>query len=111
MSKQKQKGTNAETAVVKYLKGRGFHNVERRALTGSQDKGDISNFYDIVIEVKNHANPRLAEWMEELKTEIKNAEASTGIVIHKRRGTTNVGEWYATMPVSTYIDLVIEAYE
>jgi hypothetical protein len=49
--------------------------------------------------------------MEELKTEIKNAEASTGVVIHKRRGTTNVGEWYATMPVSIYLDLVKDAYE
>jgi predicted RND superfamily exporter protein len=111
MSKQKQKGTSAETAVVKHLKGHGYPNVERRALTGAYDKGDISNFYDIVIEVKNHANPRLDEWMEELKTEIKNAEASTGVVIHKRRGTTNVGEWYATMPVSIYLDLVKDAYE
>ncbi len=42
MSKSKQKGTAAETAVVKYLKANGFPKAERRALQGNLDKGDIS---------------------------------------------------------------------
>ena len=41
-----------------------------------------------------------------LKTEIENAEAKTGTVIHKRKGKGDVGEWYATMPVYIYLELL-----
>ena len=44
-----------------------------------------------------------------LEVEIKNAKADTGAVIHKRRGTGNVGNWYATMPVETLIELLKKA--
>lgn len=106
MSKSKQKGTNAETAVVKYLKANGFESVERRALQGSQDKGDISGIKNLVIEVKDHRTMILGQWMEELKVEIKNDAAKTGVVIHKRRGKGDVGEWYASMPVHIYLQLL-----
>ncbi len=58
MSKSKQKGTAAETAVVKYLKANGFPKAERRALQGSLDKGDISGIDDVVLEVKDHKKMR-----------------------------------------------------
>jgi hypothetical protein len=106
VSKSKQKGTNAETAVVKYLKANGFESVERRALQGSQDKGDISGIKNLVIEVKDHRTMILGQWMEELKVEIKNDAAKTGVVIHKRRGKGDVGEWYASMPVHIYLQLL-----
>ena len=106
MSKSKQKGTAAETAVVKYLKTNGFNGVERRALTGAYDKGDISGIEGLVIEVKDHRTMTLGQWMEELKVEIDNANAETGVVIHKRRGKGDVGEWYASMPVYIYLDLL-----
>lgn len=106
MSKSKQKGTAAETAVVKYLKTNGFNGVERRALTGAYDKGDISGIEGLVIEVKDHRTMTLGQWIEELKVEIDNANAETGVVIHKRRGKGDVGEWYASMPVYIYLDLL-----
>jgi hypothetical protein len=106
LSKSKQKGTAAETAVVKYLRENGFTQVERRALQGSQDKGDISGIIGLVIEVKDHKTMTLGQWMEELKVEIKNDAAKTGVVIHKRRGKGDVGEWYASMPVHIYLQLL-----
>lgn len=109
MSKQKAKGTSAETAVVKYLKSTWHIPVERCALTGALDKGDISGIDDVVLEVKNHKTMTLGQWMEELKTEIENADAATGAVIHKRKGTTDVGEWYASMPFYVYIYLLKDA--
>ena len=48
MSKSKQKGTSAETAVVNYLKDKWKIPAERRALTGALDKGDISGIFDVV---------------------------------------------------------------
>lgn len=105
----KQKGTAAETAVVKYFKENGFAQVERRALQGSLDKGDISGIEDVCLEIKDHKTMSLSGWLKELEVEMKNSQALTGAVIHKKRGTLNVGEWYATMPVEVYTNLLIEA--
>lgn len=109
MSKSKQKGTAAETAVVKWLLGKGRTNIERRALNGINDRGDIAGIPGIVIEVKNHARMELSQWISELKVEIENDKATSGVVLHKRRGTTDVGEWYATMPADDWYALVEEA--
>ena len=46
---------------------------------------------------------------EELKVEVENANAETGVVIHKRKGTTDVGEWYASMPFWMYMYLLKDA--
>jgi hypothetical protein len=62
-----------------------------------------------VIEVKNCAKMELSQWVSELEVEIANDKAETGTVIHKKRGTTNVGEWYATMPASVWHSLLKEA--
>jgi hypothetical protein len=105
----KQKGTSAETAVVKYLKLNGFPKTERRSLSGALDKGDISGIQDVCLEIKDHKAMNLSGWVKELEVEMKNSQALTGAVIHKKRGTLNVGEWYATMPTEVYINLLIEA--
>lgn len=109
MSKQKQKGTAAETAVVNWLKKQGRKSVERRSLNGILDRGDIAGIPCVVIEVKNHKEIKLSEWLKELEVEIKNDKADTGVVIHKKRGTTDVGEWYATLPVELWYKLLKEA--
>lgn len=109
MSKAKQKGTAAETAVVKWLKAEGWKYAERRALHGNVDKGDINMGAPVVIEVKDHKAHTLSEWMKELKAEIENADVSVGAVIAKKRGTTDVGEWYAIMPAYILSFLLKEA--
>jgi Holliday junction resolvase len=106
MSKAKQKGTAAETAVVKYLREHGFPYAERRALHGTADKGDITGIGPIVIEVKNHKTLDLAGWIKELEAEMKNANVNVGAVIAKKRGTTDPGEWYAIMPVHILASLL-----
>jgi hypothetical protein len=108
VSKSKQKGTAAETAVVRWLQDRGYRNVERRSLSGVNDRGDIAGIPGVVIEVKNHQRMALPEWLAELDVEMKNDKAKTGVVIHKRKGTTDVGEWYATMPVNVWLELIKE---
>jgi hypothetical protein len=109
MSKQKQKGTAAETAVVRWLSGRKWNKIERRSLSGANDRGDITGIPKVVIEVKNHSRMELAQWVRELEVEISNDKAETGVVIHKKRGTTDVGEWYATLPVQRWFDLLEKA--
>ena len=109
MSKAKQKGTAAESAVVKFLQENGFIYAERRALHGTVDKGDITGCGPIVFEVKDHAKLTLSEWIKELEVEITNAKASTGSVVAKRRGKGNAGEWYAIMPFARLVALLKEA--
>lgn len=109
MSKSKQKGTQAETAVVNWLQSKGRKHVERRALNGVLDRGDIAGIPGVVFEVKNHARMELSAWVAELEIEMRNDKADTGAVIHKKKGTTDVGRWYATMPVSVWFKLLEEA--
>ncbi len=70
------------------------------------DKGDISGIPGVTIEIKNHSRIDLAGWIAELETEMANDKAWTGTVIHKRKGKSDVGQWYATMPVSVWIELL-----
>ncbi len=60
----------------------------------------------VVIEVKNHKRLDLSAWIKELEVEIKNDNAWTGVVLHKRLGKGDVGEWYATMPAKLWIELI-----
>jgi len=48
----------------------------------------------------------LSAWVKELEVEIKNDNAWTGVVLHKRIGKGDVGEWYATMPAKIWIELI-----
>lgn len=109
MSKAKQKGTAAETAVVKFLQANGFPYAERRALHGTLDKGDITGCGPIVFEVKDHATLKFSEWLKELQDETRNAKANTGCVVAKKRGKTDPGEWYAVLPFSWIVELLKEA--
>lgn len=109
MSKQRAKGTAAETAVVRYLQDHGFPHAERRALHGTADRGDVTGIGPVVLEVKNHAALDLAGWVKELEAEIRNAGAGTGAVVAKRRGTTDAAAWYAILPFGDLVELLIEA--
>ena len=104
-SKSKAKGSKAEREVVAYLK-QWYPYADRRLAGANLDKGDISGIPGVTIEIKNHNRTDLAGWVSELLTEMTNDGAWTGTVIHKRKGKTDVGEWYATMPVNVWIALL-----
>lgn len=109
MSKQRAKGTAAETAVVRYLQDHGFPCAERRALHGVNDKGDVTGIGPIVLEVKNHKTMDLAGWIRELEAEMANADTDLGSVVIKKRGTTDPGNWYALLPFGIFVELLREA--
>lgn len=105
----KRKGSKAELDVVKYLRKEGWKHAERRLAGNSQDRGDVAGVPNVCFEIKDHKAKDLAGWTEELIVEIKNAKAETGTVVHKRRGKSNPADWYATMPLSIYIELLKKA--
>jgi hypothetical protein len=108
----KAKGYSGENAVVKWLREvGGFPYAERRRAGASKDTGDIVGVIPgLCIEVKNHARMALSDWVDQLIEEMGNHSipAWSGAVIHKRRGKTDVGEWYATMPAHVWLDLIKE---
>ena len=108
-SAAKCKGSQAERDVVAYLKANGFPYADRRVAGATLDKGDISGVLGVTIEIKNHARLDLAGWLAELEVEMKNDSAWTGVVIHKRKGKGDVGEWYATLPVKVWLALLRKA--
>lgn len=110
MSKAKQKGTLAETAVAEYLKGT-WDTVERRSLSGKNDKGDIAGIPKIVIEVKNQKSYKFSEWLKETKVEKENAEADYGVLVVKPNGVgvSSVSKWWTVLPLEDLISLLKEA--
>ena len=111
MSKQRQKGTAAETAVVNHLRENGFGGAERRALHGSLDQGDITGTPGVAWEVKNHKRYSIPEWLGETEEETANADADYGVLVVKPVGigTTRVGEWWAIMPLDDMLNLLRDA--
>ena len=109
MSAAKRKGTAAETAVVNYLRTRGWPHAERRALNGAGDRGDIAGVVGTVIEVKAHARMELAAWLDETARETENDGAKYGVTWHKRRGRGSPGDWFVTMDGDTFVRLLADA--
>lgn len=117
MSKSKQAGTWAETQVVQYLRKFWGPTVERRTLQGVKDRGDIANIPGWVIEVKNERAIDLAGYLKELAYEVGNEIVHQGrsdikgVVVIRKRGTLNVGEWYAVLPFGVLESIIRENQE
>ena len=115
-SASKAKGSSFEREVVLYLRNHGFPYAERGVAGATEDIGDIIGTPGVIWECKNQKVMNLAGWVDELVIEVANyrnrynfQEPDTGAVIHKRRGKTTVGEYYATMPVEMFVSLLKEA--
>lgn len=90
MNASKRKGTEHETAIVDYLNGLGLPvDIERRALAGALDKGDIAGIRGVVIEAKAEGTYNLPGWMREAHIERENAGAWLGVVWAKLKGKRN----------------------
>ena len=108
MSASKARGTRWESQIVAYLHGAGFGHVERRALTGSQDKGDVAGL-PLVIEAKNCRATELAAWVDEAVAEARNAGVAVGVVWHHRKGKSSPGDGYVTMRGEEFVTLLMGA--
>jgi hypothetical protein len=106
-NRSKVKGTAAESAVARYLSHAGWA-AERRALSGTQDRGDITGVLGVTIEVKSRNGFFPSEWVDELMKEMMNDGTEVGFVVAKRRGTTDPGEWFCILPLSIMVGLLQE---
>lgn len=105
-------GTRFETSIARYLADKIDDRIERRAKTGAKDRGDISGIrhhgHRVVIECKDVSRLNLAGWVEEADTERGNDDALIGLVVHKRRGTSDPGDQYVTTTVRDLVALLTQ---
>lgn len=107
MNRSKAKGTAVETAVTRFANSYGFPLAERRALSGSSDRGDVLLCPGVILECKGGAAAELASealiraWMDETEKERQNARADIGILVVKRRGVghSRAHQWSAFVPL------------
>lgn len=108
----KQAGARFERHIADYLAEHLDDRIDRKVKTGAADKGDIANVRDsygarIVLECKDYGG-RLqpAQWLKEAHQEAANDNAYAGLVIAKRKGTTNPGQQYVLTDLDTLIRLL-----
>jgi hypothetical protein len=108
VSKQRAKGTSYESALVGYLRDRGFLRADR---TGSANfgAGDISGVPGLVIEAKNQISLDLSGWVNQV-TEARDRTDSGAIpvVFHKRRGK-HVSKSYVTISLDEFLSLITKS--
>lgn len=112
-SSAKQAGRSFETLIATYLAQElDSDYIERRRLSGVNDRGDITGVRDargqrLVLELKDYGR-RITPgpWVEEAHIEMGNDSAVAGVVVAKRRGTTNPGAQYVLMTVNDLVALI-----
>lgn len=84
--------------------------IDRRVRTGAKDRGDIAGVRvpggRVVIECKSVARLDLPGWLREAEVERGNDDAVIGVVMFKRRGTTNPAEQYVAMSAEMFARLI-----
>ena len=109
-SPQARKGRRAEIAVANYLTENGYPNAEPTRRSGwADDRGDIDGLPGVVIEVKDAKRHELAAWLTEMEDEVDNADAVTGVLVVKRKGHTDPGDWYAITRFSDWVHMAKDA--
>lgn len=94
----RNKGNRAMLAVVRWFHANGFPYAAKRS-AGENGDDILEGFPGISIEVKDQARLNLAGWVDQSRSQAGDRPA---IVIHKRAGKTDVGQWYVTMTVADF---------
>lgn len=112
MSKSKQKGTAFEGQVAAYMTEALGADIERRALGGTNDRGDIAGVtvggLRAVVECKACKTLAIPQWLREAEAERVNDGADYGFVVSKRRGVgdKNTGKQLVLMDLATLCKLI-----
>lgn len=116
MSKAKNIGTRAETAVRNHLLAKGYDPLEahRNVLKGSADEGDVwlREFFGLIVfevkggnAAKTASHNQILKWFQEAQTERENAGAKLGFLVTQRAGVgyPRSGEWWAYADLSDLV--------
>ena len=107
-------GTSFETLMSGYLNFHVDDRIERRRLTGANDRGDIGGVRILgrgrmVLECKDTAGEyagKLGTWVNEAETERNNDDAVACAVLAKRKGTRIPGQQLVIMTADDFVALL-----
>ena len=107
----KKAGTAFESLVVGYLAKHVDDRIERRRLSGANDRGDISGWRfagrRIAAECKDYGGRvQVGPWLNETEIQRLNDSADVGLVIAKRRGTTDPGDQVVLLTLRDLVALL-----
>lgn len=108
-SPSKAKGSAFEREIVQFLREQGWTGAERTRAGWVDDRGDIDGVVGVTWECKNRRAMELAEWVDELVVEMQHGNTTAGAVVHKRKGVTDASQYYASMPLGVFVNLLREA--
>lgn len=109
----KQAGARFERQVADYLRDNLDDHIDRKVQTGTKDTGDIANVRDshgrlLAIECKDYGGKlNLPQWLREVEAERLNYKAEIGVVIAKKRGTTDPAKQYVVMELNQLVKLLL----
>ena len=105
-AKSRNLGNRSEVAVANWLTSQGFEAItSRNARGGAQGGADIiCPDFPCAIEVKAGARDQLASWLDQARAQ--GDVGAPGLLVHKRRGRADPGEWFATMALADLVALV-----
>ncbi|QCR53222.1 hypothetical protein C1N80_06255 [Brachybacterium sp. SGAir0954] len=97
-------GARFERQIADWLAHHLDDRIDRRVKTGAKDRGDIGGIrhrgHRVVLELKDTARTDLAGWIHEAHLEAGNDDAAIGVVVHKRRGTTDPAQQWVHMTLA-----------
>jgi hypothetical protein len=105
-------GTRHESSIARYLADTlDDDRIERRRQAGAKDRGDIASVRHmgqrIVIEAKDYGGRlQVGPWLDEAEVERGNDDAGVGLVVAKRRGTTDPAEQIVLMTLRDLVSLI-----
>ncbi len=113
----RNRGAVTERMVVTWLRAHGWPDAERRLVTGHRtrsrtrpDHGDVTGT-PICWQVKslrpvNAAERRVPAWMAETEAQRQASGADIGVLVVRRDGTSDVGEWWAWLRLDAVAHLI-----
>lgn len=124
-NRNKARGTTFETAVLNYLKLRGFGRTYRTPQAGVYDTGDIngivSGYSEVIIQCKNRKEFDLSGWLNDTvaQADVRAKQLDPdhmavpvhGALVVKRPkvGDKTLGETYVVMRLEDFVDILKEA--
>lgn len=111
LTSAKAAGEKFNWDIARYLsKALNDRNITKAPSWGARDKGDVVNVridgYDLVIQTKNLSRLDLPGGTEDAKLQALNAGAIAGLLVHKRKGTTDPARQWVTMTMAELVALI-----
>lgn len=104
-------GARFERTVADYLRDHVSEFIDRRVKTGAKDKGDLVNVRAhgkrVTVEAKDYGGRfLLGPWLREVDIERGNDDGVAGVVVIKRRGTSDPGDQVVAMTLRDLVALL-----